>query len=71
MKGRRGFGLGIFHDTMMNITCLGACTFIENLASCFPLENLLELLQSLLVFSELGVQLSELFEVAHVTPGGV
>jgi hypothetical protein len=44
VKGRRGFCLDIFHDTIMNVACLGTCTFIKNLASCFPLENLTDLL---------------------------
>jgi hypothetical protein len=68
VKWRRGFGLGIFHDMTMNVACLGACTFVKNLASCFPLENLPELLHTLLLFSEIGVQLMKLFEVGHVTP---
>jgi hypothetical protein len=55
----------------MNAVCLGACTFVKNLVGCFPLENLLNLLKSLLFFSELGVQLTELFKVGCVTPRGV
>jgi hypothetical protein len=39
----------------MKVACLGACTFVENLTSCFPFENLSKLLQSLLFLSELGV----------------
>jgi hypothetical protein len=71
VKERRCFSLGFFHDAMMNIACLGACTLIKNLAGGFTLENLPKWLQSLMFLSEHGVQLAELFEVGHVTSRGV
>jgi hypothetical protein len=55
VKGWRGFSLSIFHDTMMNVACIVACTVIKNLTSCFPFENLPELLQPLMFLFELGV----------------
>lgn len=71
VKGRRGFSLGILHDAMMGIVCLGAYSLIKSLACFFPLENLPKLLQPLLFLLELGVQLAELLEVGHLTPRGV
>jgi hypothetical protein len=65
-----GFNLNIFHDVMMDIACLGACSLIRGSTCCSPLENLPKLLQSLPLFPELGVQLVELLEVGYVTPGG-
>jgi hypothetical protein len=51
--------------------CLGAYSLIKSLACFFPLKNLLKLLRPLLFLLELGVQLTELLEVGHLTPQGV
>ena len=64
VKGWRGFGLGVLHEVTMNVACLSACSLVKDLVGCFLLEDMPELLQSLLLFSELGVQLTKLFEVA-------
>lgn len=64
MKGRECFGLDIFHNATMYVACLSACSLVKDLVGCFLLEDMPELLQSLLLFSELGVQLTKLFEVA-------
>jgi hypothetical protein len=55
----------------MGIACLGAYSLIKSLACFFPLKNLLKLLRPLLFLLELGVQLTELLEVGHLTPQGV
>jgi hypothetical protein len=68
VKGQECFGLDIFHNATMYVACLGVCTLVKDLAGCFLLEDLPELLQSLLLFSELGVQLAKLFDLGHVTP---
>jgi hypothetical protein len=51
----------------LNIACLGVRAFVKDFVGCFLLEDLPELLQSLLFFPKLGMQLTELLEVGHVT----
>jgi hypothetical protein len=68
VKGQGCFGLGIFHKETVYVACLGACALVKDLVGCFLLEDLPELLRSLLLFSKLSMQLVKLFEVGHVTP---
>jgi hypothetical protein len=67
VKGQGCFGLDIFHDATLNIVCLGVHAFVKDFVDYFLLEDLPELLQPLLFFPKLGMHLTELLEVDHVT----